>query len=102
MGVKEDVETTTFISTKDRRRVERPHSFHNRLLHEGWPKTKETSQIISLPETICRSTEKLLNRPVTNCKPLKRGDSETMSRDGHEPADYGAACKLGQPLKTLE
>ena len=44
--------------------------------------TKETSQIISLPETICRSTEKLFNRPVTNCKPLKRGDNETLSRDG--------------------
>ena len=76
-----DVETTTFISRKDHRRVERPHSFHNGL-HEGRSEAKETSQIISLPETICRSTEKLLNRPVTNCKPLKRRDSETLSRDG--------------------
>ena len=53
----------------------RTHSFHNVLLHEERPKTKETSQIISLPETICRSTEKLPNRPVTHREPLKRGDS---------------------------
>ena len=38
----------------------RTHSFHNVLLHEERPKTKETSQIISLPETISRSTEKPL------------------------------------------
>ena len=39
-----DVETTTFISTENHRRVEEPIHFTTCCLHEERPKTKETSK----------------------------------------------------------
>ena len=48
-----DVETTTFISKEDHRRVDRSHSFHNEQPREEKPKTRNRPLCFQKAQSFC-------------------------------------------------